>query len=48
VDADVHVGGQVDEAVVVLLDVLLEHHVGGVYVQRILLEAVEELLGAEV
>jgi hypothetical protein len=44
----VHVGGQVGETVVVLLDVLLEHVVGAVHVQRVFLEAVQELVGAEV
>lgn len=48
VDTDVHVGGQVGETVVVLLDVLLEHVVGAVHVQRVFLEAVQELVGAEV
>ena len=48
VDSYVHVLGETDEGVVVQLDVLLEHVVGGVYVQRVLLEAVEELLRAEV
>jgi hypothetical protein len=44
----VHISGQVGEAVVVLLDVLLEHIVGGVHVQGVLLETGKELLGAEV
>lgn len=48
VDTDVHVRREVDEAVVVLLDILLEHVVGGIHVQRVFLEAVQELLGAEV
>lgn len=47
-NTDVHIGGQVCEAVVVLLDILLEHGIGGVYVQRVLLEASEELIRAEV
>ena len=47
-NTDVQIGGQVDEDVVVLLDVLLEHVVGAVHVQGVFLEAVEELLGAEV
>jgi hypothetical protein len=48
VHANVHVLGQADEAVVVQLDVLLEHVIGGVDVEGVLLEAVQELLGAEV
>ena len=48
VNTDVHISGKFGEAVVVLLDVLLEHVIGGVHVQRVLLEAVKELLGAEV
>lgn len=48
VHADVHVGWQADEAVVVQLDVLLEHVVCGVHVERVLLEAVQELFRAEV
>jgi hypothetical protein len=44
----VHVLGQTDEAVVVLLDILLEHVVGAVHVERVLLEAAQELLRAEV
>jgi hypothetical protein len=48
VNTDVHVLGQTDEAVIVQLDILLEHIVGGVDIQGILLEAVQELLGAEV
>jgi hypothetical protein len=48
VHANVHVLGQADEAVVVQLDVLLEHVIGGVDVEGVLLEAAQELLGAEV
>lgn len=48
VHANVHVLGQTDETVVVLLDVLLEHVVGAVHVERILLEAAQELLRAEI
>jgi hypothetical protein len=48
VNTNVHVLGQTDEAVVVLLDVLLEHVIGGVYVERVLLEAAQELFRAEV
>jgi len=48
VHSDVHVGGQVDEAVVVQLDVLLEHGVCAVHVCGVFLEAVQELLRAEV
>lgn len=48
VDTNVHVLGETDEGVVVQLDVLLEHVVGGVDVQRVLLEASKELLRAEV
>lgn len=48
VDTDVHILGNADEAVVVQLDVLLEQLVGSVDVQGVSLEAVEELLGAEV
>lgn len=48
VHADVHVRWQADEAVVVQLDILLEHVVGGVHVERVLLEAVQELFRAEV
>jgi hypothetical protein len=44
----VHVGREVGKTVVVQLDVLLEHVVGGVHVQRVFLEAVQELVGAEV
>lgn len=47
-NTDVHVGGQVCEAVIVLLDILLEHGIGGVHIQRVFLEASEELIGAEV
>ena len=47
-NTNVHIGGQVCEAVVVLLDILLEHGIGGVHVQRVLLEASEELIRAEV
>lgn len=46
--ANVHVRRQADEAVVVQLDVLLEQVVGAVDVERVLLEAVQELLRAEV
>lgn len=48
VNTNVHVLGQTDEAVVVLLDILLEHVVGAVHVERVLLEAAQELLRAEV
>lgn len=48
VDTDVHVSGQVSEAVVVLLDVLFEHVVGAIHIQIIVLKAVEELFRAEV
>ena len=48
VNSDVHILGETDEGVVVQLDVLLEHVVGGVDVQRVLLEAGKELLRAEV
>lgn len=48
VNTDVHVLGQTDEAVIVLLNILLEHIVGGVDIQGVLLEAAQELLGAEV
>lgn len=48
VDTDVHVNGQVEEAVVVLLDVLFEHDVGAIHIQSVILKAVEEFFGAEV
>lgn len=48
VDTDVQVSGQVGGDVIVLLDVLLEHGVGAVHVEGVFLEAIEELLGAEV
>lgn len=48
VDTNVHVLGDTDEAVVVQLDVLLEHIVGSVDVQGVSLEAVKEFLRAEV
>jgi hypothetical protein len=48
VNTDMHVGGQIGETVIVLLDVLLEHGVGAVHVQRVLLEAGKEFLRAEV
>lgn len=48
VDTDVQVSGQASGDVIVLLDVLLEHGVGAVHVKGIFLEAIEELLGAEV
>lgn len=48
VHTDVEVGGALGQQVVVQLDVLLEHLVGGVDVQRVFLPARQHLLGAEV
>lgn len=48
VNTNVEILGQTDEAVVVQLDVLLEHVVRGVHVALIGLEAVQEFLGTEI
>lgn len=48
VNTDVQIGRQVGETVVILLDVFLKHGIGRVHIQRVLLEASQELLGAKV